>query len=126
MHRYYRAFPQKRPNKCRIPDAGCSAKETKPFWSVALPHVSCITEPTCAPLDIRGRSATVRRMEARIIQLETLAALQDQTLANLSQELFRQQREIDQLRRSIQLLEQRLAEQKAPDATDPNERPPHW
>lgn len=65
-------------------------------------------------------------MEARIIQLETLAALQDQTLANLSQELFGQQQEIARLRRCIQRLEERLAEREAPGGSAANEKPPHW
>lgn len=65
-------------------------------------------------------------MEERIIQLETLSALQDETIATLNQELFRQQQDVLKLTRRIDALEQKLAEFEQPDEIAGNEKPPHY
>jgi len=65
-------------------------------------------------------------MEERINQLESLAALQDETIAALNTELFRQQRDITGLQRRIETLEKKLEQLVPPDETAGNERPPHW
>ncbi len=65
-------------------------------------------------------------MEERIIKLETLSAMQDETIATLNHELFRQQQDILQLRRQIEALEQKLAEFAPGDEIGGNEKPPHY
>ena len=65
-------------------------------------------------------------MEERIIQLETLSALQDETIATLNHELFRQQQDILQLKRRVESLEQKLAEFTPGDEIGGNEKPPHY
>ena len=65
-------------------------------------------------------------MEDRINQLEALAALQDETLAALNKELFRQQQDLTGLQRRIEKLEQKMQQVAQPDETAGNERPPHW
>jgi len=65
-------------------------------------------------------------MDERINQLESLTALQDDTIAALNTELFRQQQDLAGLLQRIEILEQKL-EQLAPgDDIAGNERPPHW
>jgi uncharacterized coiled-coil protein SlyX len=82
-------------------------KPTKPF---PLPRQVCY----CAA------------MQERIIQLETLAALQDETIGKLNEELFRQQQDIARLQRRIEAIEQTLAEFGDPELVAENERPPHY
>ena len=65
-------------------------------------------------------------MEERIIQLETLSAMQDEAIANLNTELFRQQQDAAQLRKRIERLEQKLVEMNEPEEIAENERPPHY
>lgn len=65
-------------------------------------------------------------MEARIIKLELLSAMQDETIKSLSMELFQQQKETGQLRRRVEALEKKVAERSEPDQIAGNERPPHW
>ncbi len=65
-------------------------------------------------------------MEERIIQLETLAALQDETINSLNKEIFRQQQDIGQLRRRLAALEEKLEKLQEPDQIAGNERPPHY
>lgn len=65
-------------------------------------------------------------MEKRIIQLESIAALQDETVARLNEELFRQQQDITRLQRRIEALEQKMADLAEPDPIAGNERPPHY
>lgn len=65
-------------------------------------------------------------MEDRINQLESLAALQDETIAALNAELFRQQRDMTGLQRRIETLEKRMGKLVQPDEVSGNERPPHW
>lgn len=65
-------------------------------------------------------------MEDRINQLESLTTLQDDTIAQLSGELFRQQQEMARLHQRIEALERKLEHLKLHEETAGNERPPHW
>ena len=65
-------------------------------------------------------------MQERIIKLESIAAMQDETLSRLSAELFRQQQDISGLKRQIETLKQRLAEVGDPGGIAGNEKPPHY
>lgn len=65
-------------------------------------------------------------MEERIIQLESLSALQDDTILTLNQEIFRQQQDILLLTRRIAALEKKIAEFDQPNEIGGNEKPPHY
>ena len=65
-------------------------------------------------------------MEARINQLESLTALQDDTIAALNTEIFRQQQDIAKLSTRLDRLEEKLAELADPKPISGNERPPHY
>ena len=65
-------------------------------------------------------------MEDRINQLEALAALQDDTIAALNAEIFRQQQDLADLHRRIETLETKMEQLTQPDEIAGNERPPHW
>ncbi len=61
-----------------------------------------------------------------MIQLETLSALQDDTIAALNQEIFRQQQDVIQLTRRIAALEKKISELDQPNEIGGNEKPPHY
>ena len=65
-------------------------------------------------------------MEERIIQLETLSALQDQTIQSLNGEVFRQQKDIARLQNQLDKLEKKILEQADAEQIAGNERPPHY
>jgi uncharacterized coiled-coil protein SlyX len=65
-------------------------------------------------------------MEDRIIQLEILIAMQDQTLAELNKEIYLQQQAIQKQEIRLRLLEQKLEETKEAPEMGGNEKPPHW
>lgn len=65
-------------------------------------------------------------MDDRINQLESLAALQDDTIAALNAEIFRQQQDLADLLRRIETLETKMGQLTQPDEIAGNERPPHW
>lgn len=65
-------------------------------------------------------------MEERIVNLEMLVAMQDETLGDLSKELYRQQQEVQRMALQIKLLEQKLQEQKEAPQIGENEKPPHY
>lgn len=65
-------------------------------------------------------------MEERIIQLETLFALQDQTIQSLNEEVFRQHNDISHLRNQLKELERKILEQGDAEQIGGNERPPHY
>ena len=65
-------------------------------------------------------------MEERIIQLETVSAMQDEAIASLNIEIFRQQQDAVQLRQKLELLEQKLVDMNDPEEISGNERPPHY
>jgi uncharacterized coiled-coil protein SlyX len=74
----------------------------------------------------RPGCAILQGMEERIIRLETLAAMQDETISRLSEELFRQQQDAARLQSRIDALERRIAELAEPDPVGGNDRPPHY
>lgn len=64
-------------------------------------------------------------MEARIVELETRLAFQEETIQRLSETLASQQRSIDDLTRSLEFLRQRLqALSPSPLQGDAEEPPP--
>lgn len=65
-------------------------------------------------------------MDKRINQLESLAALQDDTIAALNAEIFRQQQDIAKLSTRLERLEGKLAELAEPNPIAGSERPPHY
>jgi uncharacterized coiled-coil protein SlyX len=65
-------------------------------------------------------------MEKRIIQLETISAMQDEAIASLNTEIFRQQQDAEKLRQRIELLEKKIADMQHPEEIGGNERPPHY
>ncbi|WP_372806738.1 SlyX family protein [Pontiella sp.] len=65
-------------------------------------------------------------MEERIIKLETLSALQDETINSLNEEVFRQQQDLVRLQRQLERLESKLEEMENAHEIGGNERPPHY
>ncbi len=65
-------------------------------------------------------------MKERFNQLESLLALQDDTIAALNTEVFHQQRDIAALQRRIAALEERLEQLAEPGEIAGSEKPPHW
>jgi uncharacterized coiled-coil protein SlyX len=65
-------------------------------------------------------------MEERIIKLEILSVLQDETIRELNQELYRQQQDADRLRRRIEAIEKKFTELGNPDEIAVSEKPPHY
>ena len=61
-----------------------------------------------------------------MIQLETLSALQDETIAALNHELFRQQQDLVRLQRRLSDLENKLEEFGQAGGIAGNEKPPHY
>lgn len=65
--------------------------------------------------------------ETRFIDLETKIAHQEFQLEELSQVMYRQQQQIDQLEKRLQELKQRLESTgQAPEIGPANEKPPHY
>lgn len=65
--------------------------------------------------------------EARLTKLEMLAAEQERTIEELSGQIAEQWKEIETLRKKLDLLTSRLGEVEANTASDvPVPRPPHW
>jgi uncharacterized coiled-coil protein SlyX len=65
-------------------------------------------------------------MEERIIKLESLLTLQDQTISTLNEELYRQQQDMARMKRSIEALENKLQELGNNEQVAGQERPPHY
>jgi uncharacterized coiled-coil protein SlyX len=65
-------------------------------------------------------------MQERIIKLETLSALQDETIKSLNAEVFRQQQDIVRLQRRLDKLESKLEDVENGHEIGGNERPPHY
>lgn len=65
-------------------------------------------------------------MEERINQLESLTALQDNTIAELNTEVFRQQQDIRRLQQRIEAIEKKLEQLKEASDIAGQEKPPHW
>lgn len=65
--------------------------------------------------------------EARIVQLEILSAEQERTIAELSGEVARQARELDEMKKALEVLARRLLEvEDASAPANPVQKPPHW
>jgi len=63
----------------------------------------------------------------RLTQLEMLTAEQDRTIEELSGQIAAQWKEIEMLRKKLDLMTSRLLEVEANAAPDvPITRPPHW
>lgn len=65
-------------------------------------------------------------MEKRIIKLESLVAMQDETIDTLNKELYRQQQDFTRLQQRIEIIEQKIADLNDPEPVAGNERPPHY
>ena len=65
-------------------------------------------------------------MQNRLTKLESLFALQDQTIAELNHELFRQQQEISRLKQHVAVLAEKLSSFESPEEIAGNEKPPHY
>ncbi len=65
-------------------------------------------------------------MEERINHLESLSIMQDQTIAGLNKEIFRQQQDLARLQRRMAAIENKLVELNDPEPIAGNERPPHY
>lgn len=67
----------------------------------------------------------MNKLEARMADLETRQAFQDDTLHTLNDVIVQQQQHIEQLKRQLEHLQQRIHEQ--PELTEIiNEPPPHY
>jgi SlyX protein len=66
--------------------------------------------------------------ETRIDELEAKLAQQDQALLELSDEAYRQQRQIAQLEHALRALTERIVSlaERSPASTPGDERPPHY
>ena len=65
--------------------------------------------------------------EARIVQLEMLAAEQERTIAELSGQIAEQWKTIDALRKKLDALTERFLAREGQAAPDvPVTKPPHW
>ena len=65
-------------------------------------------------------------MKERLNQLESVVALQDNTIHQLHDEMFRQQQDISRLLRRVEALESRIGELDASEEVAGDEKPPHW
>ena len=67
-------------------------------------------------------------MKAQIIELETRLAFQEQTIQGLNESLIDQQRQIDDLRRGLERLRERVGALGTSAVADPSEEtpPPHY
>lgn len=65
-------------------------------------------------------------LHERLAELEIRQAFQDDVIQTLSDELARQQRQIELLTQKIELLGQRLKEQNHEFREVPNDPPPHY
>jgi len=69
-----------------------------------------------------------RDLAARVVELETRVAFQDQTVQELNETVIRQQREIDNLTRELETLRGRLRGLAPSPVVPPDEEtpPPHY
>jgi len=64
--------------------------------------------------------------ESRLADLEIRQAFQDDTVQTLSDIIAEQQQQIDQLKRQLERLDQRMQDQQSEFADVANEPPPHY
>lgn len=65
-------------------------------------------------------------MEERMNRVESLVALQDNTIAELNREVFCQQQDIARLQLRIEILEKQLEQLEPQERIAGSEKPPHW
>lgn len=65
-------------------------------------------------------------MDARLAELELKFMQQEQLLEELSQVLYGQQRELDQLKQTVAALEQKLSAEPGLVDAKGDDRPPHY
>ena len=65
-------------------------------------------------------------MDERIVRLETLVAMQDETIIGMSRETYRQQQELQRMALRLELLETKMQELKEAPEIGGNEKPPHY
>ena len=63
-------------------------------------------------------------LEARVIELECLAAFHEETITALNSGMYEQQRAIDDLLRRVEQAENKLREVRVGDPMDPAAEPP--
>ena len=63
--------------------------------------------------------------EARLVRLETLISMQDQTIEDLNQVVIGQQKEIDRLLHERETIAESMSDGGG-DASYANQRPPHY
>ena len=64
-------------------------------------------------------------MESRLADIEVKLSYNEETLEELSHTVYRQQREIDRLRKDLEALVEQVRGLTGP-APNPGERPPHY
>ena len=66
--------------------------------------------------------------EDRLIDIETRLAYQDQTINELNQVIYQQQKQIDQLEKTCRQLSNRMKDltHKNPSTVPEDEKPPHY
>ena len=70
---------------------------------------------------------STQQTEQRLIDLETRIAYQEDTIQALSDEIYRQNKEMDRLQQLCNLMLQRLQEMASAGPSGPvDEKPPHY
>lgn len=70
---------------------------------------------------------TTQQYDQRLIDLETRIAFQEDSIQALSDEIYRQQKELDRLQQLCSIMLQRLQDVSAGGPTGPvDEKPPHY
>jgi len=64
--------------------------------------------------------------ETRLVDLEGRIAHQDQAINDLSNEIYQQQKQIEQLEATCKYLLEQAQQSPAPDDTQVDEKPPHY
>jgi len=66
-------------------------------------------------------------LEERIIELESLVSFQDNTIEQLNEVIYKQQRQFDKFENKLSTLEKQMKEQETGETrTLEEERPPHY
>lgn len=69
---------------------------------------------------------TGRSNEACLVELESRLALQDQAINDLSQEIYKQQKQLEQIQATCNYLLERSREMRAAADDSGDETPPHY
>jgi SlyX protein len=65
-------------------------------------------------------------MESRLADIEVKLSYNEESLEELSRTIYRQQQEIDQLRKDLRALGEQVRISLSRAAPNPGERPPHY